>query len=197
MRHMVDGRKFGINTSHRKAMFQALANSLIRHEQIITTVPKAKELRRVVDRLITLGKSGSLHAKRLAFGRTRDRECVMKLFSTLAERYAKRNGGYTRLLRTDATRWGDGADMAVLELVDRPIVERKKKVKKTKAEGEDEHKHEESAEHAHPEKKAGAYHEGGKGKIAGGSVKAAGGKSAGVRKTPTKSGAGRSGGSSS
>src|SRR5207302_178003 len=118
MRHLVDGRKFGRNTSHRVAMFKAMANNLIRHEQMQTTVQKAKELRRVVDRLITLGKANSLSAKRLAFDRTRDREVVVKLFGALAERYAKRAGGYTRVLRADATRWGDGAEMAIIELVD-------------------------------------------------------------------------------
>lgn len=187
MRHLVDGRKFGINTSHRKAMFKALANSLIAHEQITTTVQKAKELRRVVDRLITLGKSGTLASKRLAFDRTRDRETVTKLFGALAERYAKRAGGYTRVLRMDGTRWGDGAEMAVVELVDRPIVEKKKKTKKAEAKAD--HAHEAGEEHAHPEKKEKkAKAPTGKGKIAGGSVKAAGQKSAGVRKTPSKSG---------
>lgn len=187
MRHLIDGRRFGRNTSNRIAMFKAMANNLIRHEQIVTTVPKAKELRRVVDRLITLGKSGSLHSKRLAFDRTRDRETVVKLFGALAERYAKRSGGYTRVLRMDATRWGDGAEMAVIELVDRPMVEKKKKTpKKAKATAHD-HDHDKKPTHAAV----------GKGKISGGSVKAAGSKSAGQRKTPTKSGGGRSGGSSS
>src|SRR4051794_9608798 len=113
MRHMVDGRKFGRNTSHRKAMFKVMANNLIHQEQIMTTVQKAKELRRVVDRLVTLAKDGTLASKRLAFDRTRDREVVVKLFGILAERYAKRTGGYTRVLRADATRWGDGAEMAI------------------------------------------------------------------------------------
>lgn len=195
MRHLVDGRKFGINTSHRKAMFKALANNLIRHEQIVTTVPKAKELRRVVDRLITLGKAGSLHAKRLAFDRTRDRDSVLKLFSTLAERYAKRAGGYTRVLRADATRWGDGAEMAIVELVDRPMVERKKKAKKAKkAEAQDhthDHDHDHDHDHAHHDHGAG-----GKGKVSASSAAKGGGKTSSVRKTPTKSGGGRSGGAS-
>lgn len=193
MRHLVDGRKFGRNTSHRVAMFKAMANNLIRHEQIITTVPKAKELRRVVDRLITLGKTGSLHAKRLAFDRTRDREAVVKLFSTLAERYAKRNGGYTRVLRVDGTRWGDGAEMAMIELIDRPIVEKKKKTKKTSKAADHDHDH----DHDHGHEKKAARATSGKGKVSGGSVKAASGKSAGQRKTPTKSGGGRSSGGSS
>lgn len=200
MRHLVDGRRFGRNSSHRKAMFRVMANNLIHQEQMQTTVQKAKELRRVVDRLITLGKDGTLASKRLAFSRTRDRDVVVKLFSTLAERYSKRAGGYTRVLRTDATRWGDGAEMAIIELVDRPVTERKKKTKKAAAKAEHahdhdhDHDHDHSHDHTHTEKKAKAA--GGKGKVSGGSAKAAGGKSAGARKTPTKSGGGRSGGSS-
>src|SRR3954466_4999729 len=99
MKHNVDGRKFGRNTSHRTAMFRNMANSVIKSEQIVTTVQKAKEVRRVVDRLITLGKSGSPASRRLAFDRTRDNLIVTKLFSTLAERYVNRNGGYTRVLK--------------------------------------------------------------------------------------------------
>src|SRR5436305_14985349 len=99
MKHNVDGRKFGRNTSHRVAMFRNMANSVIVKEQIVTTVQKAKEARRVVDRLITLGKSGSPASRRLAFDRTRDHAVVTKLFSTLAERYAGRAGGYTRVLK--------------------------------------------------------------------------------------------------
>src|SRR4051794_32459343 len=129
MRHGVDGRKFGRNTSHRKAMFQNMANSVIEKEQIITTVQKAKEARRVVDRLITLGKSGSPASRRLAFDRTRDHEIVKKLFTTLAERYKVRAGGYTRILKVSDRRWGDGAEMAVLELVDHPVLDRKRKPK--------------------------------------------------------------------
>ena len=143
MRHLVDGRQFGINSSHRKAMFRALANSLLKHEQITTTVPKAKEIRRVVDRLITLGKKGTLASKRLAFDRTRDRDSVMKLCGDLAKRYESRAGGYTRVLRLDGTRWGDGVEMAIIELVDRPVVEKKSKVKKAKVVKED-HEHEHS-----------------------------------------------------
>lgn len=139
MRHNVDGRKFGRNTSHRKAMFKNLANSVIDKEWVITTVEKAKETRRVIDRLITLGKTNSVHARRLAFDRTRDDSTVKKLFSTLAERYKSRNGGYTRILKISDLRWGDAAQMAVLELVDRPQIDRKRKVKEaTKAtEGKD------------------------------------------------------------
>lgn len=129
MRHQVDGRKFGRNTSHRVAMFKNMANSVIEGEQIITTVQKAKEVRRVVDRLITLGKSGTAHARRLAFDRTRNDAVVKKLFTDLAERYQGRMGGYTRVLKISDRRWGDAAEMAVLELVDRPELDRKKKVK--------------------------------------------------------------------
>lgn len=127
MRHGIDGRKFGRNTPHRKAMLRNLANSVLKDEQVITTVPKAKEARRVVDRLITIAKSGQPHAKRLAFDRTRDTSVVQKLFATLAERYAKRPGGYTRVLKLADRRKGDAAEMAVLELVDHPELDRKKK----------------------------------------------------------------------
>lgn len=120
MRHLVDGRQFGRDSSHRKAMFKALANNLIEHEQVKTTLIKAKELRRVVERLITLGKKGSLGAKRLAFQKTCNRSSVVKLFGPLAERYTNRAGGYTRILRMSRTRLGDGAEMAMIEFVDRP-----------------------------------------------------------------------------
>src|SRR4051812_39735251 len=99
MRHNVDGRKFGRNTPHRKAMFKNMANAVIEQEQVITTVQKAKEVRRVVDRLITLGKSGLPASRRLAFDRTRDGGVVTKLFTTLADRYKNRAGGYTRVLK--------------------------------------------------------------------------------------------------
>ena len=129
MRHSVDGRKFGRNTSHRRAMFRNMANSVIAAEQVVTTVQKAKEVRRVVDRLITLAKKGTPAARRLAFDRTRDNDVVNKLFTELSKRYALRNGGYTRVLKVADRRWGDGAEMAVLELVDHPVIDRKKKVK--------------------------------------------------------------------
>ena len=119
MRHNVDGRKFGRNTSHRVAMFRNMANQVIEKEQVVTTVQKAKEVRRVVDRLITLGKSGSPASRRLAFDRTRDREMVVKLFDVLGPRYAARNGGYVRILKY-GFRQGDNAPMALVELVDRP-----------------------------------------------------------------------------
>src|SRR4051812_9295873 len=129
MRHNVDGRKFGRNTSHRKAMFRNMANSVLLQEQVVTTVQKAKEIRRVVDRLITLGKSGLPASRRLAFDRTRDNLVVSKLFTTLAERYKVRAGGYTRVLKVADRRWGDAAEMAVLELVDHPVLDRKRKPK--------------------------------------------------------------------
>ena len=129
MRHNVDGRKFGRNTSHRAAMFRNMANSVIQLEQVVTTVQKAKETRRVVDRLITLGKSGKPASRRLAFDRTRDNDVVTKLFTVLAERYKGRPGGYTRVLKVSDRRWGDSAEMAVLELVDHPVLDRKRKVK--------------------------------------------------------------------
>jgi large subunit ribosomal protein L17 len=118
MRHNVDGRKFGRNTSHRVAMLKNLANSIIEQERVVTTVPKAKEARRVVDRLITLAKKGDAASRRLAFGRTRNDLVVSKLFDTLADRYKGRAGGYTRVLKLSDRRWGDAAEMAVIELVD-------------------------------------------------------------------------------
>jgi large subunit ribosomal protein L17 len=118
MRHRNAGRKFNRMASHRQAMFANMAAALIKHEQIVTTLPKAKDLRRVVDKLITLGKSGSLHSRRLAASRLRDEDMVRKLFDTLGPRYNKRNGGYTRVLKA-GYRFGDAAPMAVIELVDR------------------------------------------------------------------------------
>jgi large subunit ribosomal protein L17 len=132
MRHNVDGRKFGRNTSHRVAMLKNLANSIIEQERVVTTAPKAKEARRVVDRLITLAKKGDEASRRLAFSRTRNDVVVGKLFDTLAERYKDRKGGYTRVLKLSDRRWGDAAEMAVIELVDHPeIVRGKAAVKKT------------------------------------------------------------------
>lgn len=136
MRHAVDGRKFGRNTSHRVAMFRNMANAVIEKEQIVTTVEKAKEVRRVVDRLITLGKSGSPASRRLAFDRTRNALVVTKLFSTLAERYSGRPGGYTRVLKLADRRWGDAAEMAVLELVDHPVLDRRRKARPEGVTGE-------------------------------------------------------------
>ena len=118
MRHGVAGRKLGVTTTHRFAMFRNMANSLIKHEQITTTLPKAKELRPVAEKLITLGKRGGLHARRQAYAELRDNAMVSKLFTTLADRYKARPGGYCRVLKA-GIRYGDAADMAVIELVDR------------------------------------------------------------------------------
>jgi len=119
MRHGHGQRKLNRTTSHRLAMFRNMANSLLRHEQITTTLPKAKELRRVVEPMITLGKKPSLANRRLAFDRLRDREIVGKLFEDLGPRYAKRNGGYLRILKT-GFRKGDNAPLALVMLLDRP-----------------------------------------------------------------------------
>jgi large subunit ribosomal protein L17 len=118
MRHGVAGRKLGVTTAHRFAMFRNMAHALLKHEQITTTLPKAKELRPVAEKLITLGKRGGLHARRLAYAKLRDDAMVNKLFTTLAERYKARKGGYVRVLKA-GTRYGDAASMAVIELVDR------------------------------------------------------------------------------
>jgi large subunit ribosomal protein L17 len=122
MRHRKAGRQLNRNSAHREAMFRNMAGSLIRHELIKTTVPKAKELRRVAEPLITLAKSDSVHHRRLAFDRLRDKEAVGKLFSELGPRYEARPGGYLRILKC-GFRAGDAAPMAYVELVDRPIVE--------------------------------------------------------------------------
>jgi large subunit ribosomal protein L17 len=121
MRHRNGLRKLNRTSSHRQAMFRNMANSLLRHEAIKTTLPKAKELRRVVEPMITLGKKPSLANRRLAFDRLRDREIVVKLFDELGPRYAARNGGYLRILKF-GFRDGDNAPMALIELVDRPEV---------------------------------------------------------------------------
>ena len=118
MRHRNQGRKLNRTASHRKAMFANMAASLIQHEQIITTLPKAKEIRSIADKLITLGKKGGLHARRQAIAQIKDVEQVRKLFDELAPRYAERNGGYTRVLKA-GFRKGDNAPMGVVELVDR------------------------------------------------------------------------------
>jgi large subunit ribosomal protein L17 len=118
MRHRKAGRKLNRTPTHRSALLSSLANALIKHEQIATTLPKAKELRRVADRLITLAKRGDLHARRQAYARMRDDDMVAKLFETLGPRYADRSGGYTRVLKA-GFRYGDSAPMAVIELVDR------------------------------------------------------------------------------
>ena len=114
MRHRNQGRKLNRTPTHRAALLSSLASALIKHEQIATTLPKAKELRRVTDRLITLAKRGDLHARRLAFARIRDEAMVAKLFDTLGPRYAARPGGYTRVMKA-GFRYGDAAPMAVVE----------------------------------------------------------------------------------
>ncbi len=119
MRHGVAGRKFSRTSAHREAMMDNMVISLLRHERIRTTVPKAKEARKLADRVITLGKKGSLHARRLASKTVHDREVLSKLFGPIAERFETRPGGYTRIVRI-GRRLGDAADMAFLELVDRP-----------------------------------------------------------------------------
>ena len=122
MRHRKSGRHFNRTSAHRKAMLQNLANSLFEHEVIKTTLPKAKELRRVAEPLITLAKEDSVANRRLAFDRTRSKEMVGKLFNELGPRYQGRPGGYMRVLKC-GFRAGDSAPMAIVELVDRPEVE--------------------------------------------------------------------------
>ena len=122
MRHRHGLRKLNRTSAHREAMLRNMCNSLLRHELIKTTLPKAKELRRVVEPIITLGKKPSLANRRLAFDRLRDREMVVKLFDELGPRYAARNGGYLRILKC-GFRDGDNAPMAYIELLDRPDVE--------------------------------------------------------------------------
>jgi large subunit ribosomal protein L17 len=119
MRHRLGTRKLNRTSSHRLAMFRNMANSLLRHEVIKTTLPKAKELRRVAEPLITLGKTPTLANRRLAFDRLRDREMVVKLFGELGPRFQNRNGGYLRILKC-GFRQGDNAPMAYVELLDRP-----------------------------------------------------------------------------
>jgi large subunit ribosomal protein L17 len=118
MRHRKAGRKLNRTAEHRSALFANMAAALIKHEQITTTLPKAKDLRRVAEKLITLAKRGDLHARRLAVARLRDEKMVAKLFDTIGPRYQDRNGGYTRVLKA-GFRYGDSAPVAVIELVDR------------------------------------------------------------------------------
>ncbi len=122
MRHRKSGRQLNRNSSHRQAMFKNMAGSLVKHEVIKTTLPKAKELRRVIEPLITLAKQDSVANRRLAFARTGDKEVVGKLFNELGPRYDARPGGYSRILKC-GFRSGDNAPMAYVELVDRPVVE--------------------------------------------------------------------------
>ena len=118
MRHGNSNRKLNRTHEHRKAMFANMVCSLIEHEQIQTTLPKAKELKKIVDKYITLGKKGSLHSRRQAISRLKQNSAVIKLFETLAPRYKERNGGYTRVLKA-GFRYGDAAPLAVIEFVDR------------------------------------------------------------------------------
>ena len=118
MRHRMAGRKLNRTSQHRQMLFRNMAQALIRHEQIITTTAKAKALRPLVERLVTLGKRGGLHARRQAFARLRDNDSCAKLFDVLAPRYADRPGGYTRIIKA-GYRYGDAAAMAVIEFVDR------------------------------------------------------------------------------
>ena len=120
MRHAVHGRKLNRTASHRKALFRNMAASLLEHEQIRTTLPKAKDLRPIVEKLITLGKKGGLANRRALMGELQDPSIVDKVFTTLATRYSGRNGGYTRVLKA-GFRYGDAAAMAVIELVDRDV----------------------------------------------------------------------------
>lgn len=120
MRHGKSGRKLNRTSSHRKAMFANMAASLIEHEQIVTTLPKAKELRPIVEKLVTLGKRGDLHARRQAISAVRDVKMVGRLFDTIAPRYTERNGGYLRIMKA-GFRHGDSAPMAVIEFVDRDV----------------------------------------------------------------------------
>jgi large subunit ribosomal protein L17 len=120
MRHLKQGRKLGRTTAHRKALLRNLATALLEHERIITTEPKAKELRRIADKLVTLGKRGNLHARRQALQVVQSNAVVQKLFNEVAPRLAERQGGYTRILRL-GYRSGDAAAMAVIELVDAKI----------------------------------------------------------------------------
>jgi large subunit ribosomal protein L17 len=120
VRHGKVHRKFNRTAEHRKAMFANMCAALIKHEQIITTLPKAKDLRPVVEKLVTLGKRGGLHARRQAVAELRDADMVKKLFDVLAPRYKERNGGYTRVIKA-GFRYGDSAPVAVIEFVDRDV----------------------------------------------------------------------------
>jgi large subunit ribosomal protein L17 len=120
MKHRVAGRRLDRTTEHRIAMFRNQVTQLLRHERIVTTTPKAKELKRIADKVITLGKKGTAHARRIAFRDVRDGEVIEKLFGPIAERYASRAGGYSRIIHK-GRRHGDNADMSIIELVDRVV----------------------------------------------------------------------------
>jgi len=125
MRHGKTFRKLGVKTQHRRAMFANMAAALIKHEQIVTTLPKAKELRPVVEKLVTLAKRGDLHARRQAVSQVRDQDQVKKLFAVIGPRYKERNGGYLRIMKA-GFRYGDSAPIAVIEFVDRDVNEKGK-----------------------------------------------------------------------
>jgi len=129
VRHKIAYRKLNKTPEHRKALFKNMLNSLIKYEQITTTLPKAKELKPKIDKVITLGKKNSLHAKKTLFSKLQDKSSVNKLVKTLSQRYGKRNGGYSRLIRA-GFRYGDDAPMAIIELIDRDILAKKVDVKK-------------------------------------------------------------------
>ena len=125
MRHGFRGRRFNRTAEHRKAMFANMCQALVKHEQIVTTLPKAKDLRPVIEKLITLGKRGDLHARRQAISQIKDVALVRKLFDVLGPRYKERHGGYTRIMKA-GFRYGDNAPMAVIEFVDRDVEARGK-----------------------------------------------------------------------
>ena len=118
MRHNISGRKLNRTSSHRKAMFSNMVNALIKHEQITTTLPKAKELRPIIEKMVTLSRQNDLHSRRQAISKLQDNDMVKKLFEVLGPRYAERTGGYTRIIKA-GFRYGDSAPMAVIEFVDR------------------------------------------------------------------------------
>ena len=136
MRHRMAGRKLNRTSSHRTAMFANMAVALVKHEQITTTLPKAKELRRVVEKLVTLGKRGDLHARRLIVAKTRDRGTATKLIDVLGPRYAERSGGYLRVLKA-GFRYGDDAPMAVIEFVERDVAAKGQDSGPRQSEGEE------------------------------------------------------------
>ena len=133
MRHAYRGRRFNRTAEHRKAMFANMSAALIKHEQIVTTLPKAKDLRPVVEKLISLGRTDSVHARRLAMAQIRDADMVKKLFTVLGPRYKGRPGGYCRIMKA-GFRYGDNAAMAVIEFVDRDVDARGKDSGQTQAE---------------------------------------------------------------
>lgn len=156
MRHRMGGRQLGRNSSHRKALFRTLVTSVLDKERIETTIAKAKEIRPIVERMITFGKRGDLAARRIAAAFISSNDVVKKLFDTIAPRFKDRNGGYTRIIRT-RTRIGDGAEMALIELLGAPAAEAAEKTKEEKKKGQankgKEEKKTEAAKPAKPAKK--------------------------------------------